>query len=178
MPFDFNAIERLPPDAKVAALQKLEAELRMLITKRQDEIKQSQREITEAESLLERAKDELMVLEKIATPEAKGVRIDDLFFKPGRKREEKLEEQVEQAREEERRRQEDLAHVTQPRNFDALKTVYETQQKGLSEEQANAYASPTQPVNAPSTVYKQQQQQPQPERRRIQGEGYKRQDER
>jgi hypothetical protein len=78
---DFKALQRLPPDQRVKALERLEEQLQKLITQRNQEIEQSKREITEAESLLQRARDELVVLEKIETPEARPVLIDDLFFK-------------------------------------------------------------------------------------------------
>lgn len=77
---DFKALSRLPPEERVKVLARLEDQLQKIIKERTQEIEQSKREIAEAESLLQRAKDELVVLEKIATPEAKAVRIDDLFF--------------------------------------------------------------------------------------------------
>ncbi len=77
---DFKALSRLPPDERVKVLAKLEDELQKLIKDRTKEIEQSKAEIAEAEALLQRAKDEMVVLEKIGMPETKAVRIDDLFF--------------------------------------------------------------------------------------------------
>ena len=168
MAFDFKTLASLPPDERVAALQKLEDELQALIKKRNDEIKQSQKEIAEAEALLNRAKDEMVVLEKIAKPENKGVRIDDLFFKKADKKKDKpLEESV--ADEPiALRKQQEQAYLAQPRLGDVIKAFYEdTQRPGLPDEQASAYVSGNQPVQDTRAAYHR----PKDEKMKLVGQG-------
>jgi malonyl CoA-acyl carrier protein transacylase len=155
MPFDFDAIRRLPPDERIEALEKLEEELRKLIEKRNKEIKQSQQEIEEAEDLFERAQEELVVLQKIATPEG-GVKIDELFFKEPQRQKDKdkrgeLEETVD-ASVINRRRQEEYLR---PQLGEAIRSFYEDKPANeLSEEQAKVYLTATQPLPQAQESYR------------------------
>jgi len=132
MVFDFKVLERLPPDQRVNALQRLRDELRVMIEKRKKEIDQSNREIIEAETLLQRAEDDLAVLLKVQTPEQKAVRIDDLFFKdekakksnPARTLDEDIDNTVVN-RLRDTPKKEDLNYLTRPSAFDELRRGYD-----------------------------------------------------
>lgn len=179
---DFKALSRLPPEERVRVLQRLEDQLQRIIKQRAEEIQQSRREIAEAESLLERAKEELVVLEKIATPEARAVRIDDLFFqkpagqKEGRGREGQLEkaerpdEAVQRRQEQERREQERAS----------LESVASTYQRPEAERPFNPQNEAYRNAIGPQEMQRPEEQKPYKKReeRRTGAEGvYKRKDE-
>lgn len=77
---DFEQIQKLPPDQRVKVLQDLQVQIEKLISERK-------REIEQAQAFLERAKDELRVLEQIETPQQKQVKIEELFGKEEKKEE-------------------------------------------------------------------------------------------
>ncbi|MBW2972935.1 hypothetical protein KY346_00925 [Candidatus Woesearchaeota archaeon] len=69
---DFSKLKKLPPELRIKAIQKLEAELNKLIQARQ-------KEIEEAEALLAEAKHEQELIEEIETPKVKKVEVEKLF---------------------------------------------------------------------------------------------------
>jgi hypothetical protein len=178
---DFKALSRLPPEERVRVLQRLEDQLQRIIKQRADEIEQSRREIAEAEALLERAKEELVVLEKIATPEARAVRIDDLFFqKPAGKesghkesaleKAERPDEAVQRRQEQERREQERAS----------LESVASTYQRPEAERPFNPQNEAYRNAIGPPEMQRPEEQKPykkREERRQTGAEGvYKRKD--
>lgn len=76
--FDFEQIKKLPADQRIKVLQELQGQIEKLINDRK-------KEITEAQDLLARAKDELRVLEEIEVPEQKTVSVEELFAKEEKK---------------------------------------------------------------------------------------------
>jgi hypothetical protein len=90
---DFSKLKKLPPEMRIKALQKLEAELNKLITARQ-------KEIQEAEQLLAQAKHEQELIEEIETPKVKEVEVQKLFERkeePSIERKAELERIAEEA---------------------------------------------------------------------------------
>lgn len=69
---DFEYIKKLPPDQRVKVLQQLHDQLEKLIRERKQEI-------TSAQELLEKAQEELIVLQKIETPQPKKTIVEELF---------------------------------------------------------------------------------------------------
>jgi hypothetical protein len=154
MAFDFGAIRRLPPDERVEALHKFGDELRKLIEKRNKEIKDSQREIAEAEELLERAEEEMIVLQKIAMPENKGVNMDDLFFKKEEKKTKVLEEELEEVPVNRRRMMEaEVQQQYQPRKEMSEPRFYEQKTFDQEHPPLRDYVSPTQPLPETRKAY-------------------------
>src|SRR3989344_1380890 len=75
--FDLDKIKKLPPDRRIKALEELKEEI--------------QKQIEDAQFLLEEAEDELKVLLEIETPKAKKVVIEDLFTRDEKEKTEELE---------------------------------------------------------------------------------------
>src|SRR3989338_7496725 len=69
---DFEQIKKLPPDKRVKVLQDLQVQIEKLI-------KDRKREIEEAQELLNRANEELHVIQEIETPKPKKISVEELF---------------------------------------------------------------------------------------------------
>jgi hypothetical protein len=72
MPSLKEQIRKLPPEMRIKALRQVQDKIKKLIEARQ-------KEIVDAQSMLEEAEDELKVLEEIQAPQQKPVRIEELF---------------------------------------------------------------------------------------------------
>ena len=85
--FDFSKIKKLPPEKRIEALKKLEKEL-------QDLIEERRQEIEEAEKLLEQSEEEMQILLQVETPKSKALKVEDLWERKEKRKEEQDLEKI------------------------------------------------------------------------------------
>lgn len=121
---DFSWLENLAPERK-------EEELKKHIEALRKEIKEKEQEILDAEELLEKAQDEVRVLESITVPEAKPISAEFVEVRTAPKRKaEPLEKMLDEAVVDERHRVDELAQQPMQQIYQSIREIYSEQAAG------------------------------------------------